>query len=782
MRDSSPRGRIALVFAAALLVSGLDGMALAASQLSLDNKDAVTIEQGAPVTLKLTGAAGKPAWLLIDIAPGPTNAYGQQLPIGFSPFVLVLPLGAIPPSGEISFTAAVPTLPGIQGQLNYMLGIVQDDAAQFGLDFSNGATLEIGDGRVELAGNPLAAYPHFEFVKAFNTGEPISLGLDPTRYPSLIGKNVRIFVVDSKSASEWDSDPALVDASGAGSTPFTFQGGSILNNIVTINTGTFTGNAGTDVGVGYDVVIDVNKNGVYDAGDFIDGYGDEAGLYVVRDLTLPGPYAVTETTYSGGSFLGQNTYYPSNIASLGKLPLVVVSHGNGHQYTWYDHIGNHLASYGYVVMSHQNNTQPGTLTASTTTLTNTDYIIGNQATIAGGVLSGHIDSSRITWIGHSRGGEGVVRAYHRIWNGSYTPANFTLSDIRLVSSIAPTDFGGVSNTHPHGVIYHLWTGIADADVNGCASSNVGQTFHLHDRAENIRQSIALHGVGHGDFHDGGGGSVASGPCLVGRVNTHTIMRGYLLPLVKRYIEGNIPSEDFLWRQWESFHPVGAPTSSCVSVDLMYREAETGNKIIIDDFQTNSLVTQSSSGGAVTGTVTALREGRYDDGNTSFTHDTSDIMNSVTLGSGSDTTRGGIFEFDNVDADLTFEVPVALRDLRDTKKLSFRAAQASRHPLTTAAIADLDFEVTLRDSSGTTSTIAISAFGGGVEEPYQRSSCGSGIGWAAEFETIRLPVEGFLTDGSGLNLCDIDAIIFEFGPSHGAAQGRVAIDQIEFTRD
>jgi hypothetical protein len=85
-------------------------------------------------------------------------------------------------------------------------------------------------------------------------------------------------------------------------------------------------------------------------------------------------------------------------------------------------------------MSHQNNTGPGIETASTTTLTNTDYLIGHQASIGGGVLVGHLDSSRITWIGHSRGGEGVLRAYTRDFTGHFTPANFTVDDVQLVSS------------------------------------------------------------------------------------------------------------------------------------------------------------------------------------------------------------------------------------------------------------------------------------------------------------------------------------------------------------
>ena len=254
---------------------------------------------------------------------------------------------------------------------------------------------------------------------------------------------------------------------------------------------------------------------------------------------LPGPFAVREVIYSGGTWLGQDLYYPVTIASMGALPLVVVSHGNGHNYQWYDHIGYHLASWGYVVMSHTNNTGPGIDSASTTTLTNTDYLLGHLTTIDGGALNGHVDSHKIIWIGHSRGGEGVVRAYDRIFDGTYTPAHFGLADIRLISSIAPTDFLGTAGANPHGVDYHVWVGGADADVSGCSDCMECQSFHLHERALGNRQSISLHGVGHAAFHDGGGSLVATGPCIVSRADTHLIMKGYLLPLVKHFIEGNV---------------------------------------------------------------------------------------------------------------------------------------------------------------------------------------------------------------------------------------------------
>ncbi|MBM3976931.1 MAG: hypothetical protein FJ299_08075 [Planctomycetes bacterium] len=641
--------------------------------------------------------------------------------------------------------------------------------------------------RVELAGNPLTLYPFFEHVRAFNQGSSLRIAVDPGMHPALVGVNANIHVVATKKVADWISNPTLNDLTGTVEN-VTFAAGTIQSNTFVVDAGALSGNAGIELGVGYDIVIDVNLNGQLDAADYIDGYSDtEAGAYVCADTAAPGPLAVTEITYdlSGAAFDAQNVFYPTNIATMGKLPLIVVSHGNGHNYQWYDHIGNHMASRGYVVMSHENNTVPGVESAATTTLSNTEAFLANLATIGGGVLFDHVDKRRMTWIGHSRGGEGVVIAYDRIFDGTYSPVNFTIGDIKLVSSIAPVDFQKLPNTDPHGVNYHLWTGGSDSDVNGCASCDLCQTFHLHERATGFRQSISLHGVGHGDFHNGTGGAFATGPCLVGRPDTHKIVKGYLFPLVERYIDGNVPAKDFLTRQWESFRPIGAPnTNVCVTVDLMYRDGAAPGRIVIDDYQSNPGLNASSLGVPVTFTVTGVTEGAYDDPNADFTHNATQPMNGMTLnGDGADDSAGIVFEWNGANAYYAYFDPGAVGvPLNLWKVLSFRAAQAARHPNTTAALGDLTFDVTLVDVNSVTSRINIGAYGGGIEEPYQRTSCGTGAGWANEFETIRIPIQAFATNASGIDLSKIVVIGFEFGPGHGSAVGRIGLDQVELLLD
>jgi hypothetical protein len=361
--------------------------------------------------------------------------------------------------------------------------------------------------------------------------------------------------------------------------------------------------------------------------------------------------------------------------------------------------------------------------------------------------------------------------------------------------MAPTDFlGGGSNPGTtHQANYHIWNATSDTDVTGCAGCNLCQPFHFHDRAEQFRQATSLYGAGHADFHNGPGGSKATGLCLIGKGKTHAILKGYLLPLVERYVEGDMAAKDFLTRHWESFKPIGAPPeSSClppsgtgvdVVVNLMYRDGPDAGGFMIDDFQTNPSTAISSSGGAVTFDVTNLVEDRADDNNSDFTWVTSDPMNGATIGGTGDGTRIAVFDW-SAPAFIEFQVIQAQRDFSDDAYLSFRAAQGTRHPNTIAALEDLTFDAVLRDASGQTSRINISANGGGLEEPYQRIACGIGTGWANEFETVRIRLGGFLANGSGLDLTDIVAVRFDFAaPGSGtSAVGRIGLDEIEITKD
>jgi hypothetical protein len=648
---------------------------------------------------------------------------------------------------------------------------------------------------VQLAGNPLARFPFFEQVRAFNHNAPVRLFLDVNKFPGLVGQTVDIYVVADRTAAEWALDPSLVEAR-AGSDSVTVQPAG--NTYPIVEAFELPSSAGTTgLGVGYDVVVDVNRNGVLDAGDLIDGLEpDEAGFYLVHDTTLSGPLAVSFSSYAvsqtTAGFANQRTAYPAAIAGLGKLPLIIISHGNGHSYLWYDYLLTHLASYGYIVMSHQNNTVPGIESCSLTTLQHTDAILREQATIAGGVLNGRIDETRIVWIGHSRGGEGVARAYDRITDlpPSYAPTHFVASSIRLISSIAPTDFLGPASSNPKDANYHLLYGAADGDVSGVPNNDIADSFNVYERAAGYRTSHYLHGVGHNEFNCCGFND-ATGPALIGRPAAQTITKGYYLPLIKHFVEGNLPAKDYLWRQYEQFRPIGAldpcgatDATTCATVVLEYKDGPAAGNFVIDDYQTEPSLNVSSSGGAVTFNVVNVSEALLNDTDGSFTWSVLDPMNGMTRARVNDTTRGVVFDATaNFNPSMQFEVIPGQRDFTAMSYLSFRAAQQTRHPLTTARLGDAFWFVSLRDGSGRNSTpIRIDAYGGGIEEPYQRTGSGIGAGWQNEFETIRIRLTDFTARSLfPVDLTDIVAVTFSWQDNRNSFFERIALDDLEVVR-
>jgi hypothetical protein len=663
--------------------------------------------------------------------------------------------------------------------------------------------------KTELAGNSLAQYPFFEYVRAINVNAPVRVAIDPSRFPAIAGHTCNIYVVNHKTPSDWTANPALTDVTTGGALSAGFTATNIQTNTFQVAAASeLSANAGTGLGVPYDVVLDVDNSGTLNDGDFIDGLGGEAGFYVVHDTTAAGPLPVTEQVYNldstvattfgiPGGFEGEDLYFPTNIAAMGSLPLVVLGHGNGHNFQWYDHIGNHLASYGYIVVSVANNTGPDPDHAATTELGHTDAFLDQAAAgaIAGGALIGHVDSHRIVLLGHSRGAEAVAIVYDRLLDGAVTPMHFTRQDIRLVDSMLPTDFGGTDSANPHGSNYHLWTASGDSDVNGSAGDECSdginfydacQTFHLLDRATGYRQGTIVQGSGHGDFHDDAAHSEAfTGPCPIGRATTHLIQLGYLLPLVKHYVEGNIPALDFLTRQYESFRPIGVPSDPCVVVTLEYQNGAAAGNFVIDDYQTRPATTTSSSGGTVSFDVENLTEDRLDDNNHDFVSAAGDPFNGATQAGLSDPwpttrhddSRGVVFDWTDAGRFMEWQVPAVSNDFTQFRCLSFRGAQGTRHPNTVAVLGDLTFTVTLRDGNGVTSSINIGAFGGGLEEPYQR-----GGGWHNEMETVRIRTTDFLNNASGLNLANIVAVRFNFGPAFGSSRGRIVLDDLMLTND
>lgn len=637
---------------------------------------------------------------------------------------------------------------------------------------------------IELAGRPLAAFPWIETVQSFNAGSVVTIGVDTLTHPELVGARGDLYVLDARSAAEWALDPTLSDVRG-NAQPVSLVAGGLAANLISVVDGDLLGaQDGERFGRGYDLVLDLDANGVLDGGDLIDGGGDVAGFTILPNLTLNGPHAVTQPadySVSGvtGGFSMERLYFPTNIQSMTPRPIVVISHGNGHDFKWYNYLGQHLASWGYVVMTHQNNTGAGVEAASTTTLQHTAALINLQATIAGGAVNGKLDANTIVWIGHSRGGEGVVRAYDRLFDNTFTPAGnaYSKTSIAQLISIAPTDFlgkgGATTGSDPHAVPYFLIYGAADGDVCGCPGNNVADSFNLFERSSGEHWSTYLHGADHNDFNCCGVNDF-SGPSgtALGNAEVQKIAKIHILAAIKSTLENDAAARELRHRRYASLRPLGVLASAVVRSD---RSLLGGNTLaVIDDFQTQTSTSISSSGGAVALTVTSISEAIADDANSSFSWLATDGFNGQTRVGTGDGQRGLVFSWSSAGA-IAWTVPPSLADFTVAKALGFRGAQGTRHPNVTAT--DATCTVTLADVHGFESSISLAAIGLGFGRPYQRTGFGTGAGWQNETQLARIPLEWFVRDGRALDLGAIATVRLDFASGGDSAAGRLVIDDL-----
>ena len=634
----------------------------------------------------------------------------------------------------------------------------------------------------ELVGRSLAAFPHVEIVDTFVTGSSAFVAVDPALDPDLMGRPLDVYVVAARSAAQWAADAELVDARLGGPQSVAFPGGAFSANVVALTGSALLAPLATDprVAAGYDVVLDVDGDGRLSEGDRIDGAGDATGLWYAKDLTRPGPFARAPSADYAISWPGlpttrnrQLVVYPAD-ATLTGMPVVIIAHGNGHDYRWYDYVQQYLASHGYVVMSHQNDTIPGIEAASDSMVRHADAFLGNYGTFVP-ALAGRVDTSRVMWIGHSRGGEGVVRATSKIVDGIYVPQNYAIEDFKVTSSIAPTVWlATLSQIHDQN--YHLLFGAADGDVCGCPDRNDRQSFQLYERGVGSKQVTHVQGADHNDFNCCGFEDF-TGPAgtAVGRAEAQRIANETWLALAERYLKDRPWAEEFVWRHQRSLQSPSVAPSSVIG-----REHNPGPAVgrVIDDYQSAPSTMLASGGASVSFTVGNLTEGKMDDATLDFAWLPTDPMNGMTRASAAptDVSAGVVFDWTG-EAFYEFTLPAGQRDLRGYGSLSLRVAQGTRHPLTTASLDPLHFSIELVDAAGGTSTLATATYNAVVRDPYQRTGLGAGAGWQNEFETIRLRLVDFTRDGRTLDLGDVEKVRLRFGTGFGSPQGRIGLDDV-----
>ncbi|HEY6408413.1 MAG TPA: hypothetical protein VIY29_13175, partial [Ktedonobacteraceae bacterium] len=170
-------------------------------------------------------------------------------------------------------------------------------------------------------------------------------------------------------------------------------------------------------------------------------------------------------------------------------------HGNSNMqtsYLGYNYLLDHLASHGFIAMSIY--APPGTMieTRARAILKHLEIMAQNNTNP--GLFQGHLDLGQIGIMGHSRGGEAVVRAA-RINTSEALGWN-----LHAGISLAPTDFFHYGDPGlPLLVIY----GSNDGDVAGwwAAPPSASFTgFDIYDEAGKPRSFVFVYGATHDRFN------------------------------------------------------------------------------------------------------------------------------------------------------------------------------------------------------------------------------------------------------------------------------------------
>lgn len=430
--------------------------------------------------------------------------------------------------------------------------------------------------------------------------------------------------------------------------------------------------------------------------------------------------------------------------------------------------------------------------------------------------------NNIALIGHSRGGEAVVRAIKELNTlGSYVETNTpsTLSNINAIFSLAPTDHYDVE-TLTANVPYFVLYGSRDGDLKGYlakndSSGNIasvsyrGSGFSLYERAKPTNNKKAfgyVHGATHNGFitknsdYDGrlkliiknntAKKTAATTPVdkkkyqdiidEANKIKTDlaatfldvTTQKELCLSYMISFFRMHLKGEPF----WKPYITGKQKFTAIKSKKEYYNQfkiiAPSTDIKVIDDFETNSSKTGSSIGGTVSFTdLSRLEE-----------EDLRPSLATILVADNPPsphTTKGIKVKWQAKDV-LDFSIPTSAKDITGFLFLSFRITAINK---TTADIDKL--EIGLKDNTNTVYPLLL-------EDNYvmpsteQRATItitddnglhviDSDVFTKSAFMTVRLPLAEY--SSLGANLSNVTNVIFTF-PEKGT--GIIHIDSLEFT--
>lgn len=521
--------------------------------------------------------------------------------------------------------------------------------------------------------------------------------------------------------------------------------------------------------------------------------------------------------------LRRNMYWPDpdgtgTLPAGTTFPLVMIVHGNGHEIGNYHEFANHLAKNGFIVAVvdcletavfkvttaappkhyfqinaetyyfdetdsdvHKTN---GTKAVDNVVLdVDKIYINANQG--MGGLgreyviarhlealrtssLASHIQFNNIGLIGHSRGGEAVVKVPGERINDPANPGtqiNLIPAgcEIRSVISLAPTDQYTQADLVQH-IPYFVLYGSRDGDVKGVhldAGRNSG--FSLYDRAINASEKAMafIYGATHNGFITGNTENELK--ALGYKINNYDkkviledgpqqhIAKAYMNAFLRMTLKGETFWQPLFTGEQK---PRTLQPANHKGIFMQYQAAFNQRKSI-DDFDTATPPTNdwkiSTIGGTVEGVMNDIDE------------------ESLSSKHSPHNTRGLKIEWKS-DNKLVFHIPDAHKNITAYKYISFRIARGldSKQSLD-------DLRVELHDASqkivfAKTNNIflypdfVIPAADRREDKDLSKEA----------LMTVRIPLGSFLD--SNINKLEIKALAFVFPKG----SGKLALDNIEFT--
>ncbi|MET0646811.1 MAG: hypothetical protein ABW208_09340 [Pyrinomonadaceae bacterium] len=660
--------------------------------------------------------------------------------------------------------------------------------------------------KIPISGRTVSGAPYFRYSDTFELGENIYAALDPGAVdPGNVSKMCALYVIQSKDDAAWGMDNSLTHLAALGGNAsvqkLKVQPGCVNANVRLIWPGASQEGE-------YDIVADFGNNtpdamafvpdDSYDTPlDAIDGYF-VAGFRVVRDpgtmtdFTHAGNWNYTEADvnamglqgtpsvqdenapyHTPGNFVAVNVavnlrahvYFPADAAGVTDpaqisaaqpdYPLVVIVHGNGHDYISYDFLLEHFAKNGFVAASiHLNSGMAGLGRAN---------IFFKHMEVLQAAFGASIQNN-IGIMGHSRGGEAVLKV------SRLNEEQALGHNINAVISLAPTDrYGSEVLSGAHAKPYLVIYGSRDGDVKGGTPTTAGYVvpqcgFSLYDRAADERKSMVfVYKATHNGFITTNVDGPWDGEALADLLDPD-VQKAITSAYMNAFFRQHLLNE----AQWEGlFNGEWKPSSVSATGASLYVQYQEPTQKTVDTFGDANWAV-STIGGSVTHNATLPAdpsEGKMHD------HFSAPGLDPKSPHD----TQGLRLRWDNSGDRLVYDIPAADKDVSGFAALSFRIAQTMDSMQNTANQSQ-NLRLALKDAANNERAVRVSAF---TEVPFPDHRANHANSKSA-MNTVRIPLKSYTIVCAGQQQVDLQNVVSLSFVFSEKPTGEVEIDEVAFS--